>query len=361
MSNNQKRPVLRVESIDYLRGLAALSILAYHMHLFTYGEVDSSSILGKLKIYGVSIFYILSGITLYIVYANRLYFRKADLTGFYIKRFFRLVPLLWLATILTIIFQFDPEIMTLKKIVLNVTIVPGAIRPAGFIASGAWSIGNEIFFYLFFPFIIFLGRINKLFIYIFLVISLGILGYFAFYILDPNVPLGAQWASYVNPLGQIFYFISGITLGAVGGYIAKNNKLTVLLLVVFLFLFYNYQVHGEPAHLVTGLARLTLSLYTIVICFLFYKTDFDKLNGNIKKALQFLGNISYSLYLLHPIVYGVVKSLMNFFSLKSDLILMGSTVTASIIFAYLIYVYFEKYFIKLGKKYHDLVVARLQR
>ncbi|MCD0490216.1 acyltransferase [Pedobacter sp. MC2016-14] len=360
MDNSPKKTILRVESIDYLRGLAALSILAYHMHLFTFGEVDSSSMLGKLKIYGVSIFYILSGITLYIVYANRLYLNKSDLIGFYIKRFFRLVPLLWLATILTLIFQYNPEIMTLKKIVLNVTIIPGAIRPEGFIASGAWSIGNEIFFYLFFPFIIYLGRINKAFIYMSLLLSFVALYYFAFYILDPNVALGAQWSNYVNPLGQIFYFFTGIALGSIGGLVPRKNIITGILILVFSALFYTYQVFGEPVQLVTGLNKMILSFYITVICFLFYKFDFESFNEYLKDVLQFFGNISYSLYLLHPITYGIVGSLLGFFAIKSSIALITLTVVFSILFAWLSYVYFEKFFIKLGKKYHDKAILKFK-
>ncbi|TKC09325.1 acyltransferase family protein [Pedobacter frigoris] len=346
-----KNVVSRIDSIDYLRGLAALSILAYHMYLFNFGEVDSSSILGKFKIYGVSIFYILSGITLYVVYKDRLHLKKKDLLEFYIKRFFRLVPLLWLVTLLTVLLQYNPEIMSLKKIILNITVLPGAIKPEGFIASGAWSIGNEIFFYLFFPFMIFLIRFKRPFIFLFLAAALGFLIYFTFYVLDPAVPLGFQWSAYVNPLGQFFYFITGIALGILGKYIPQRKLVYLLFFGLFFFLFAYYHVQGEPVMLVTGVARMVLSAYVVLLCLFFYKTDFSGFAPVLKTCMQFLGNISYSLYLLHPIVYFVVKTSLGMAGIESISVVISCTVVFSLFFAYLSYVFVEQTFIEIGKRF----------
>lgn len=354
-----KNAVSRIDSIDYLRGLAALSILAYHMYLFNFGEVDSSNILGKFKIYGVSIFYILSGITLYVVYKDRLHFNKKDLLEFYIKRFFRLVPLLWLVTLLTVLLQYNPEIMSLKKIILNITILPGAIRPEGFIASGAWSIGNEIFFYLFFPFMIFLIRFRRSFIFLFVLVSLLFLIYFTFYVLDPLVPLGLQWSAYVNPLDQFFYFITGIALGILGGYIPQRKLVYLLFFGLFFFLFSYYHVTGEPIMLVTGTNRMVLSAYVVLLCLFFYKTDFGGFAPALRNCLQFLGNISYSLYLLHPIVYFVVKALLKMVHLDTTSIVILCTVLFSVLFAYLSYVFVEQKFIEMGKRFVKRIIYKV--
>jgi peptidoglycan/LPS O-acetylase OafA/YrhL len=54
----------RLESLDWLRGSMALSILLYHLG----GPHDASTPLGKLAVYGVSIFFILSGLSMAIGY-----------------------------------------------------------------------------------------------------------------------------------------------------------------------------------------------------------------------------------------------------------------------------------------------------
>src|SRR4051812_29394400 len=117
----------RVESLDYLRGLAAFGIMIYHMYLFNFNEADSSSFLAKIKIYGVSIFYILSGLTLYLVYANKLSLSTKSLTSFYIKRIFRIVPLLWLASLLTLIMHYNPAEFSYNKLFVNITVLPGMV------------------------------------------------------------------------------------------------------------------------------------------------------------------------------------------------------------------------------------------
>ncbi len=86
---------VRVESLDYLRGLMAISVMLYHYGYYSGILLDSSSLLGKLGIYAVSIFYILSGLSLAIVYKNKIT-STSDICNFWIKRICRIAPLFWL-------------------------------------------------------------------------------------------------------------------------------------------------------------------------------------------------------------------------------------------------------------------------
>src|SRR4051812_42709272 len=92
----------RLPGLDYLRGLAAFGIMTYHYSSWTFGEQVASSFLGRVGIYGVAIFYILSGQTLSYIYSSKLQLVSVDLLTFFKKRFFRIFPLLWLATLLSI-------------------------------------------------------------------------------------------------------------------------------------------------------------------------------------------------------------------------------------------------------------------
>ncbi|MEO6151356.1 MAG: acyltransferase, partial [Mucilaginibacter sp.] len=319
----------RIDSLDYLRGLAALGIMCYHMYLFTYGEADSSSVFAKIKIYGVSIFYVLSGLTLYLVSIKKFSFTKPVLKEFYIKRFFRIVPLLWMATALTMLVAFQPEFLGMKKLVANITIIPGAIKPETFIANGAWSIGDELFFYILFPFLLLLVKFNKWAFYSFTVVSLLLLTYFSFHRLNPALPLGQQWADYVNPLGQVFYFAIGITLGVVERDMKKFGWWAVVAIILVCSLIVIYPVTGEPIQLVTGHNRLILSALVVLLCFLFYKCDFDFLPEFGKRTLRFLGEVSFSLYLIHPIIYAVIKMTATSFFATNPVVLISLTVVLS--------------------------------
>ncbi len=79
--------VPRNDSLDYLRGLAAVGVMAYHLYLFTYGECDASDFIAKVKIYAFAIFYVLSGLTLCIANTKIYELSRQNLTVFYLKRF----------------------------------------------------------------------------------------------------------------------------------------------------------------------------------------------------------------------------------------------------------------------------------
>lgn len=80
----------RIYNLDYLRGLAAFGIMIYHYLTWSKGEYLSDTFLGKFGIYGVSIFYILSGLTLYYVYYEKMNISKNELISYLKKRIFRI-------------------------------------------------------------------------------------------------------------------------------------------------------------------------------------------------------------------------------------------------------------------------------
>src|SRR5690242_5248745 len=93
----------RIDGLDYLRGIAATGIMLYHFFTWSGYFFSAGDFLGKTGIYGVAVFYVLSGLTLHIVYSRQLTCFDRSLVAFAIKRIFRIFPLLWLVTIGTII------------------------------------------------------------------------------------------------------------------------------------------------------------------------------------------------------------------------------------------------------------------
>lgn len=168
----------------------ACSVMAFHYASWTFGDFDSSTVLGRIGLYGVSFFYILSGLTLYTVYNNHPV-TTTSLRNFVIKRAFRIYPLLWLVTIITAV---GNSVTDIKLIFLNLTGLFGFITPSAYIGTGVWSIGNELFFYAFFPLLFFLEKKHVTAYYIATVMIFFIGFYFAFFILDRNVSLSVQWA-----------------------------------------------------------------------------------------------------------------------------------------------------------------------
>lgn len=317
---------MRLYTLDYLRGLAAFGIMFYHLTQWTYGPHDPNSFMGKVGYYGVSIFYVLSGLTLYHVYYKKM--RIENLHKFFIKRFFRIFPLMWIVMLLTI--WIGERHYSLPLIAANLTGLFGFIKPSAYIGTGMWSIGNELVFYVFFPAFVLFYKKDHSSIWIFGLALLVAYLYFAFF-------NDYSWESYVNPLNQVFLFYCGFMIGLK----APAVKHSWIFIVAGVALFLLWPV-SSVADLVTGWGRLVFTLCCLLVTYGFYRMQFKFI-----WPLSKLGEISYSVYLIHPLVYfGVGK--LNLSPLPTVIICIVATLIAS----YFVYMTVEKFFINLarGKK-----------
>jgi exopolysaccharide production protein ExoZ len=184
--------LMRIVTLDWLRGLMALSIMFYHLVYWYITPLPSNNPLGRLGIYGVSIFFLLSGLSMAIVYNNYLK-NIRDIVNFYLRRIFRIWPLLWIATILTLLPQFlATGYYDWKIIFLNLTTLFGFYRPTNNIATGAWSIGNEMVYYALTPFIFYFYNKQKKMGNILCLIAIGIALIFAFSIIETEQSIQDQ-------------------------------------------------------------------------------------------------------------------------------------------------------------------------
>ncbi|MDC5503311.1 acyltransferase, partial [Acinetobacter baumannii] len=190
----------------------AFAIMIYHLVSWQLFHPEAGSLLGNFGIYGVSIFFVLSGLSMAIVYSN---FIKDFHTSFifFIRRLFRLLPLLWVAVFIvsSIKFLLHKEI-DIYNIFINITLLFGFISPSSYINIGAWSIGNEVFYYAFTPILIIIYLKNKLLGNIIVIILTLISFYFSFFLLDPTYKLSQQWSLYIHPLNNFFLYSCGLAL-----------------------------------------------------------------------------------------------------------------------------------------------------
>ncbi|MCG9515931.1 acyltransferase, partial [Acinetobacter pittii] len=202
----------RYESLDWLRGLMALTIMTYHLVSWQFFHPKAGNILGNFGIYGVSIFFVLSGLSMALAYHHFIKDIKSY-TSFFIRRIFRIWPLLWLAIILISIenFRLYAE-LDCWKIFINLTTLFGFLSPTEYINVGAWSIGNEIVYYSLTPILIILYNYKKILgnALVFFSILIGL--YFSFYLLHSDVNLSNQWETYINPFNNLFLYYCGIAL-----------------------------------------------------------------------------------------------------------------------------------------------------
>lgn len=332
----------RLVNLDYLRGICAFGIMIFH---YTgWGSEESNSFMGRVGIYGVSIFYILSGLTLHHVYDQKMKTSTEGILSFFKKRIFRIFPLLWLVTMFSIL--LDPERFNWLDLFLNCSGLFGFFRWDHYFAMGAWSIGNELVFYAFFPFFLILSKYYKFYFMILIVFILAISFYFAFITLDLNFKLAEQWRNYVNPFNQVLLFLGGFLIFSYFSKKESSNLLYIYLLFFASILFVFYPVYGDSINIVTGFNKLLFTIICFVICISFYKINL-KIPEFIHKPLSLLGESSYSVYLLHPIVISVVQIIGKQLGI-SGIYIIATSILFTLIISYFVYEYFEKYFIRKG-------------
>lgn len=333
----------RYESLDWLRGLMAFAIMIYHLVSWKFFHAEAGSLLGNLGIYGVSIFFVLSGLSMAIVYNNYIKDSQTAIV-FFVRRLFRLLPLLWVTIFLAscAAYYLRGE-LDLYKIFLNVSLLFGFVAPEAYINTGAWSIGNEVFYYAFTPFFIMLYSKSK-HLGNFAVLALTIIGmYFAFFAIDSNSTLKDQWETYINPFNNFFLYACGLALY----YNFHNfdmNYMSNFLIILSTAVFCLYPAEGDQISIVTGFNRVVFATSAIAITLGFYKLCIHPPTF-VANSLANLGEATYGVYLLHPIVFFATNKVID-----DPYFCVVITVIGTIVAANISYHVYEKKFIKLGKK-----------
>ena len=339
----------RLYSLDYLRGMSAFGIMIFHYFSYTFGGFTADTFLCRIGTYGVGVFYILSGITLYYVYYKKIELSRDIIFDFFKKRIFRIFPLLWLATILTLILKsIKPD---LYMLFLNLTGLFCFLKWDAYWAAGAWSIGNELVFYLFFPFFVLFSKYNKLLMVLLSILITSVFFYFAFYKIESD--LNGYFVNYINPLNNIFLFLGGFLMGLFFDNVSIKKSTTIIVFLFSLILFIFYPVTGNRINLLIGMNRLIFTSISFLICFSFYKSTI-LLPEIINKPLTLLGEASYSVYLIHPIIYLIMEKYVfiskdKIHSLENYIIIF-TCILVTLVTSYFIFKYFEKYFMNLSKK-----------
>ena len=342
---------IRIESLDWLRGLMAIAIMLYHLMYWHFTPLDSSFFLGRLGIYGVSIFFVLSGLSMAIVYSGFIVDRKTA-SIFFIRRIFRIWPLLWICVALVAIpsLLMGKEV-SIVKVLLNLTTAFGFVSPGSYMNTGAWSIGNEMVYYALTPILLVAYEKSATKGNAFLFLSFLAALFFAFALLDSQKSLSDQWGIYINPFNNIFLYVAGIAIY----YNLKNVEIKLSVVVVLFgasiaaFLF--YPVTGDQIAITTGINRVIFLLASIMLVCAFYKFSHYSL---VPRGMQYLlgqfGIATYGVYLLHPIVNSYVGFAFKLMGLQSTTILFVVVVILTVVFAIASFNLFEKRIMKYGRR-----------
>jgi peptidoglycan/LPS O-acetylase OafA/YrhL len=143
--------------------------------------------------------------------------------------------------------------------------------------------------------------------------------------------------------------VAGMWLGTLEYRRLKVNQgLIIGFLLFFSSLFLYYPIDSSQTLLIAGNNRLLFSALSIGICFCFFMLKTDRFLG-IEKAFGYLGEISYSVYLLHPFCHSAARLLFGKFQIIPPWVFFIISILITLFLSFLCYQYFEKPLIRLGK------------
>jgi peptidoglycan/LPS O-acetylase OafA/YrhL len=282
-----------------------------------------------------------------IVY-SRFIFSVKSAQQFYLRRIFRIWPLLWIATVLTILPEVvHTGVLPWKGILVNLTTLFGFIQPTAYLAVGAWSIGNEMVYYLLTPFIFMIYNYHIRAGNLFLILATGVGLFFSFFILDSHSSLSEQWYLYVNPFNNFFLYVLGIAIfyNLNNIRIGKSYIIFGFAILAFIFL----QFSGDQIVIVTNFGRVLFVTLSIIIVCCFYKFDL-RMPVFLASFLEKIGLSTYGIYILHPIVFQYTSIAFPTFLLLDKWKIFCGVSLITVILSFCLYKWFELPMMKLGKK-----------
>jgi peptidoglycan/LPS O-acetylase OafA/YrhL len=321
-------------SLNGLRFIAAFVVVIHHLEqvkLFfglpsVFFEWHFIKLMGEL---GVTLFFTLSGFLItYLLLAEKERFGTVAVKEFYIRRVLRIWPLYYLIIGLGLFvlphipFFYIPElteevhykfgIKVLFYGLLFPNVVGSLYRYIPFIAQ-AWSIGVEEQFYLIWPWMV---KWSKRYLAVLIGIVIGLIlitnVLYEFADLSSNISEASMKTKFITFLYRFFVTlrISCMAIGGIGAYFLYNFNMTILR-PIFKKWMQILIVLGVIAMVIIGveIPRVNHEFYSLffIIIILNLAANPDSVFNMENKIMDYLGKISYSIYMWHgiAIIFGL--------------------------------------------------------
>jgi peptidoglycan/LPS O-acetylase OafA/YrhL len=356
----------RLDYMDALRGIAVLCVIAIHSS--QYGNFDVPETLKHIigtGARGVQLFYLVSAFTLCFSFSQHTLNEKKPVRNFFIRRFFRIAPMYYILILVYFAaysfaerygFSVGAKSYWGNANIITVTAAQmlfvhglhpqwiNSLVPAG------WSVAVEMMFYVFFPFIF--ARIKNLSsAFNFLIITLFIRLLFNVLLSNFN-PVNSEflWNEY------LFFYLPNqlpvFALGILAYYmiIAKDTLSGVSMKALLVFSL------CVLAQLASGINMFFANHILFGAGFLLLAVALSRYASKlfVNPLFIYLGKISYSVYLVHPLVL-VLLAHLGFIDYADNgiinyLLRYLVVIAVSSAIATLSYSIVEKPFQKLGRK-----------
>lgn len=300
----------KIAVVQALRGLAALGVVLWHASSFVgpYGEGTAGYLLQPAGTSGVLLFFVISGFIMVLTTA-----RSNDAGLFFIKRVSRVWPAYMVATIMAIVVQWSfTEEGAARLFFYSALFIPtGNEGPHTFgfpSLNVGWTLNYEMYFYLVFGLSMLFGPFRWLALFSWFALTL-----IAVPLACGNSPLDAYASNgfatpYFNMASNplIWSFVAGSAIGLL--YLSPLKIRSpmaagALSIGVIGFATWQHLAHFEIGH---GILQSGLSIIPLVLVAVLASKTHHIPTG---ASLIYLGDISYSLYLVHAPVITVFRML----------------------------------------------------
>lgn len=354
-------PATHFIGLNGIRAICALAVVISHTSI-SLGLTSLMPIISRLATYGVTAFFALSGFLItYLLMEEKASYGDISVKKFYMRRILRIWPLYFGYMLIAIlanvyIFKFT-DFSALHFYLFFFPNIPAAYQNVGmqtfipiFLIGHFWSLGIEEQFYVFFPWMIKLLKklFNVLVGMLLLVLLIKLIVKFISY--KTGNPFWYSWADNTR--------FEAMAIGGLGAWLYKYRftlvkqivKLKVIQLLVLLVV----------VTVLTNLLKMPnpvsqILIAGITVLGIYYAHLLPKPFINLhNKHIDYLGKISFSIYVYHPLVIGLTGLLVQKTVLPPlfKIPLFYTTVILfTITIAALSYKYFETYFLKLKFNY----------
>ncbi|MEW6469829.1 MAG: acyltransferase [Bacteroidota bacterium] len=375
------KPKIYFPGLNGLRFVAAFAVIITHVELLK-GQLGLDNnwlhpVIFNLGGLGVYFFFVLSGFLItYLLIAEKDNTGTISIKKFYIRRILRIWPLYYLLILLAFFvlphFGFL-DIEWLKGpfrenfwplLVLNLFMLPNLAlaldtRYPVPHAGQAWSIGVEEQFYLIWPVIV---KFSRRFLVLLLVLTGGIV------VAKAGILFLSEGHAHNSFIGVIKEFaamskIECMSIGAFGAYFLYTQNKRIMILVfnplvqLLSYLMIPLLIYFTPELLQDGIHIV----YSVIFCIIILNVaanqkSFLKMENRV---FDFLGSISYGLYMYHMFIIVFVIRGLQYFGMENDLMANVMfylfSVGLTIVVSWLSFRYFESLFNRKRKKFAKII------
>lgn len=354
---------IHFKGLNGIRAIASLIVLIFHIDQFLpmFGLASLGFYETGMAGYGVTLFFVLSGFLITrLLLIEKETCDRIDLPKFYIRRILRIWPIYYLVILFAVIIYLTvPHLITYPegKVFITFALYSGLL--ANFALglglnitpiAPLWSVGVEEQFYVFWPLLL---RKSKKLLKTLLIIII--------------IYLAIKSSMYFLGKDRLYRLVSlcrfdCMAIGGIGAYLVHNkskylNFLYMPVIQAISWAILAVSVFYKPVHLFTLINdEFHAIVYLLII--MNVSNNSRSLMKLDNKFFDFIGRISYGIYVYHVTVIIVLSLVFNQLfhfqatgSAVNYLLVFSSIVITTMAISYISYNYFETYFLKLKTKF----------